>query len=159
MFKRKNGDNAINHMVFNIYEKFRAAQARAEAAAEKLATDVIPMTQKQNLVDVLDAAEKELQSAHKFIMDAKVWLNIVCQGDGRVPPLELTKTPYRSGCKNFGDSWVNWAVFHRPVDPAALEAYQETPGYAGPGGVYAKRAHVRTIGRRVLLTQHCGMDV
>jgi len=159
--KRKNSDTPIADMMYNIFKAARSAETHAENAGDILAiADWTNMKERQQLVDILEGAADELTRALQTLLAARSWVDIICQdGNAELPEMEKSTAPYKSGCKNYGDAWVNWALFKAPVDPEALEKYQEMPSYAGPGQVYAKRANVRTVGRRVLLTQQCGMDI
>ncbi len=74
--------------------------------------------------------------------------------------------PVRSGCKDFGDSWINWWLFVGVDEQNArdwLENQQEN-GYfvrdsGGPGETYVRGASLQCVGRRVLLTQSGGRDI
>ena len=68
--------------------------------------------------------------------------------------------PIKSGCKVFIDSevWVNWWVYPREASNLDIN-FEHQPYYLGPGQVFAHRVSIRRVGKRVLVAQHCGLDV
>lgn len=70
------------------------------------------------------------------------------------------RVPYREGCKYTSDlreSWIIWALYKYPMDPAALDDFDEFRG--GAGQEYARRPWIRRVNSRVLVMQSCGRDI
>ena len=65
----------------------------------------------------------------------------------------------KQGERTFGDLTRRWQVFDHVPDTDELVANGWIQYNAGVGELYASLPHIRTVGRRTLVTQWIGYDV